>query len=273
MMMMIAVQEETAHNRRVVPRITTRGCYNLYTGEPVDRAVTYRMCPRRYSDVITGGGIDELAIMIHGFRNNDCGARDKAVIAQERLRLLGYGHPVIGFSYDTNTKGAYTKKHYKEALATGYTIAVANGRHLADFLVWAKTKRDDIMVRLLGHSLGSEVIHAAVMHLARMDDTAGIIESVHLFGASLPADIQDRLEVRGAMDHIIRGTIVNYYSPTDEVLSEEAVSDDHTTAMAGDPIGLNGAVRGKWSPRYVQHMVAPENHRFASYAAVLQSFP
>ncbi len=38
------------------------------------------------------------------------------------------------------------------------------------------------------------------------------------------------------------------------------------------PIGYNGAY-GKTISKYSQTMVKPKNHRFASYAAVLNSFP
>jgi len=38
------------------------------------------------------------------------------------------------------------------------------------------------------------------------------------------------------------------------------------------PIGYRGAL-GKTISKYSQTMVKPKNHRFASYAAVLRSFP
>jgi len=38
------------------------------------------------------------------------------------------------------------------------------------------------------------------------------------------------------------------------------------------PLGLYGAT-GKTISKYHQKKVSPENHRFASYAAVLKSFP
>ena len=38
------------------------------------------------------------------------------------------------------------------------------------------------------------------------------------------------------------------------------------------PLGLNGAI-GKPVTKYRQKLVKPKNHRFASYAQVLNSFP
>jgi len=55
--------------------------------------------------------------MIHGLQNNNAGAIAKVLFAKNRLRKLGYVHPVIGFSYDSNTTGAHLIKHAKHALA------------------------------------------------------------------------------------------------------------------------------------------------------------
>ena len=66
---------------------------------------------------------------------------------------------------------------------------------------------------------------------------------------------------------MIRGKIVNYYSPNDEVL----FWGDKANFVSG-PLGLHGAT-GKTISKYHQKLVSPENHRFASYAKVLKSFP
>ena len=62
--------------------------------------------------------------MIHGLRNDN--AREllqRYILAKNSLRKLGYVYPVIGFSYDSNTKGAHLIKHAKHALCVGQTIA------------------------------------------------------------------------------------------------------------------------------------------------------
>jgi hypothetical protein len=46
---------------------------------------------------------------------------------------------------------------------------------------------------------------------------------------------------------------------------------DKVNFVAG-PLGLNGAT-GKTITKYHEKKVTPENHRFASYAKVLKSFP
>ena len=254
-----------------MPRVTTRGCYNLDTGKPLGRHVTYRLYPKKFFETLKEA--PDITIIVHGFRNNDRGAVAKIVIAQDALRRLRYEHPVVGFSYDSNVRGAHIKRLERRTLKVGQQIAKANGRHLAEFVVWLKTEANcRTKIRLLGHSLGSEVIYSAIMHLTSLvpkEETKGIIEGIHLFGASLSAGIQSDQRVRDAIDHTVRHKMVNHYAPTDEVLAEA----DANGYVEGGPLGLYGAAPGETSSRYKQKKIAPENHRFASYAAALHSFP
>lgn len=296
-----------------IPRITTRGCYNLVDGRALRPGVTYRLYPRRYFEH-TVRGSPELVIMVHGLRNDDRGALEKVSIARDMLARLGRGRgvrkgrqlppPAVGFSYDSNTLGAHVRRHQRRALEAGRRIARANGRHLARFVTDFKRDRAnlDTRVRLLGHSLGSEVIFHGMMHLAYgslggpsvasiaaslRPSSRGIVESVHLFGSSLPADVQDGAAARRAIDHTVRDRLVNCYAPSDDVLLE-AESEEFFPGGVG-PLGLRGAVsraaarrgtprRGRkrtpvTASKYRQRLLRPANHRFASYADALQSFP
>ena len=68
--------------------------------------------------------------MIHGLRNDKKAAVNKFAIAKRRLKQLRYKHPVIGFSYDSNTKGAHLRKQELKALRVGELIARKNGKNL-----------------------------------------------------------------------------------------------------------------------------------------------
>jgi hypothetical protein len=155
----------------------------------------------------------------------------------------------------------------KHALAVGQVIAKKNGRNLATFIEEFKSISPKTRIRLMGHSLGSQVILSTVERLSKKNQNAGIIESAHLFGASITSDVPSSKKYGTLLEKIIRGKIVNYFSPTDDVLFWA----DKANFVAG-PLGLNGAV-GKPISKYHQRKVNPENHRFASYAAVLKSFP
>jgi triacylglycerol esterase/lipase EstA (alpha/beta hydrolase family) len=224
----------------------------------------YRLYPKRIFDTLVG--TKEITIMIHGLRNNTSGALTKFVIAKRKLVQLGYKNPVIGYSYDSNTTGAQYILHALHALHVGVIIANKNGRNLAKFVTDFKQKSPETKIRLMGHSLGAHVILSMIKNLAKNTRNKGIIEAVYLFGGSIPSDA---LSVKNAsyVQKIVCAKIRNYYSPYDEVLR---TVDDWN--WADTPIGYKGAY-GKTISKYSQTMVKPKNHRFASYAAVLRSFP
>ena len=248
---------------KIIPRISTRGYYDLTYGKTIKNN-SYFLYPKKEFDKLVGS--KELVIMIHGLRNDNAGAIAKVILAKNRLSRLGYHYPVIGFSYDSNTTGAHLSKHAKRALSTGQIIAQKNGRNLALFIEDFKTANPKTKIRLMGHSLGSQVILSTVENLAKKNHSE-IIESVHLFGASITSDVPSSKKYGPLLNNIIRGKIVNYFSPTDEVLNWA-----NKEKFVRGPLGLHGAT-GKVISKYRQKLVRPKNHRFASYATVLDSFP
>ena len=247
-----------------VPRISTRGYYDLKTGKTLKKNNYYLYPKKDFQKLIDS---KELTIMIHGLRNDNAGAIAKAVLARNRLRKLGYSHPVIGFSYDSNTTGAHLIKHAKHALAVGQSIAKKNGRNLGKFIEDFKESSPKTKIRLMGHSLGSQVILSTIEYLAKKKQNSGILESVYFFGASITEDVPSSKKHGKFLQTVVNKKILNHYAPSDEVLSW---ADDKKYVLG--PLGLNGAI-GKPIPKYHQKLVKPKNHRFASYAAVLNTFP
>ncbi|MBS3922408.1 MAG: DUF726 domain-containing protein [Nitrosarchaeum sp.] len=249
---------------KAIPRISTRGYYDLMSGKTI-KDNPYFLYPKKYFNDLVGS--KELVIMIHGLRNDNAGAIAKITLAKNRLFHLGYRHPVIGFSYDSNTTGAHLLKHARRSLRAGQIIAQKNGRNLAMFIEDFKFTSPKTKIRLMGHSLGSQVILSTIENLAKKSQNNGIVESVHFFGASIKSDVPSSKKYAKLLDRIIRGKIVNYFSPSDEVLNWA-----NKEKFVNGPLGLNGAI-GKTISKYRQKSVKPKNHRFASYAAVLLSFP
>lgn len=249
---------------RPVPRITTRGYYDLSDGTTLKKNPYFFYPPQDLEKIIDS---KELSIMIHGLRNNKAGAVEKTIIAQNKLKRLGYSHPVIGYSYDSNTLGAHLIAFAHHALSIGQIIAKKNGRNLASFIEDFKEISPKTKIRLLGHSLGSQVILSTVERLSKKDENSGIIESAYFFGASITADVPSSEKYGPLLEKVINKKIVNYFSPNDDVLFWA-----NSTNFVSAPLGLHGAV-GKPISKYKQKLVSPENHRFASYAAVLKSFP
>jgi len=247
-----------------VPRISTRGYYDLKTGKTLKKNNYYLYPKKDFQKLIES---KELTIMIHGLRNDNAGAIAKAVLARNRLRKLGYSHPVIGFSYDSNTTGAHLIKHAKHALVVGQSIAKKNGRNLGKFIEDFKESSPKSKIRLMGHSLGSQVILSTIEYLAKKRENSGILESVYFFGASITEDVPSSKKYGKLLQTVVHKKILNHYAPSDEVLRW---ADDKK--YVSGPLGLNGAI-GKPIKKYHQKLVKPKNHRFASYAAVLNNFP
>jgi len=244
-----------------IPRISTRGFYDLNSGRTLKNK-SYDLYPKKFFENL--GKYREFTIMIHGLRNNKSGALAKVKIAQKRLRQLGYKYPVIGFSYDSNVKNAHIKSHEKKAINVGKIIARKNADNLAKFISDCKKQNPNTRIRLMGHSLGSEVI---VYTLGKLKHKKNIIDAAYFFGGSIPANSIHPQKFGKILQNTVVQKITNYYSPHDNVLKYA-----YENNLTEKPIGYLGK-EGKVVPKYAQKKVKPRNHRFASYAAVLRSFP
>ena len=247
-----------------IPRISTRGYYDLSSGITLKNNSYYTYPKNDFKKLINS---QEITIMIHGLRNDNAGAVAKVVLAQKQLRKLGYIHPVIGYSYDSNVKGAHLAAKAQHALRVGQMIAIKNGKNLGKFIEDFKTISSKTKIRLMGHSLGSQVILSTLEYLSKKKLNENIIESIHLFGASITGDVPSSKKYGKILDTITKSKIVNYYAPKDEVLYWA-----NKQKFVKGPLGLNGAI-GKTGKKYHQKLVKPNNHRFASYAQVLNSYP
>ena len=69
-----------------IPRISTRGRFDLLNGKPIAGRSPYTLYPARTFDAVYGSA--EVTIMIHGLRNNPASAVEKFNIAKRRLVKL-----------------------------------------------------------------------------------------------------------------------------------------------------------------------------------------
>jgi len=251
-------------NTNNIPRISTRGYYDLSTGIKLKKN-SYFLFPKKSFEKLNGK--KELVIVIHGLRNDNKGAIQKIVIAKRRLKQLGYVHPVIGFSYDSNTKGAHLKKSALRALLVGQKIAKQNGYNLSQFIIDFKKKNPNTKIRLIGHSLGTDVILSTIKKLATSSKNYNIIESVYFFGSSLENNFAQSNKSGKILQKIIKNKILNYYCPTDEVLKQS-----YQDGTIRQPLGYLGS-SGKTIKKFMQKRIFAKNHRFASYSLMLKSFP
>jgi esterase/lipase superfamily enzyme len=247
-----------------IPRISTRGYYDLTTGVKLKKN-SYYLYPKKSFEKLNGK--KELVIMIHGLRNDKNGAIEKIILAKNRLKKLGYVYPVIGFSYDSNTKGAHLKKSEVRALRVGKKIAKQNGYNLSQFIIDFKEKNPNTKIRLIGHSLGTEVILSTIKKLATSSKNYNILESVYFFGSSIENNFAQSNKSGKILQKIVKNKILNYYCPTDEVLKQS-----HQDRTIINPLGYLGS-SGKTAKKFIQKRIFSKNHRFASYSLMLKSFP
>ena len=246
-----------------IPRVSTRGYYDLSTGVKIKKNFYYLYPKKSFKKL---HGKKELVIMIHGLRNDKKGAIEKVILAKKQLKKIGYTHPVIGFSYDSNTKGAHLKKSEVRALRVGQKIAKQNGGNLSQFIIDYKKKNPATKIRLIGHSLGTEVISSTIKKLTGTKNY-GIIESVYFFGSSLSSNFAQPKKLGRSLEKVVKIKVLNYYCPTDEVLKYS-----HNNGIVKNPLGLMGS-SGNTVKKFKQKRIFPKNHRFASYSAMIKSFP
>ena len=190
-----------------ISRISTRGYYDLLTGKTLKNNSYYLYPKKDFKKLIDS---KELTIMIHGLRNDNAGAIAKVVLAKNRLRKLGYSYPVIGYSYDSNTTGAHLIKYAKRSLSVGQKIAKKNGKNLGKFIEDFKSENPNIKIRLMGHSLGTQVILSTLEYLAKKKKNFGIVEGVYFFGASITEEIPSSKKYGKILQNIVTKKIVNH---------------------------------------------------------------
>lgn len=245
----------------MIPTISTRGFYDLSSGVKLNKKSYNLSLKKQFTHL---ENVNEFCVVIHGLRNDRASAREKFSLVQKRLKQLGYTYPIVGFTYDSNTRGAHLKKYEKHALCIGQKIAVKNGKNLAQFIINFKNHSPTVKIRLLGHSLGSLVISSTLENLSRMN-VCGAVQRAYLFGSSLPADITQSVLYGDMIKNTTKCGILNYYSSNDSVLKYA-----HNTRQISRPLGLFG---GKNENGFVHKKLDVENHRFISYISTLWSFP
>jgi esterase/lipase superfamily enzyme len=250
--------------KQQIPNISTRGYYDLTNGRKI-KNLSYTIYPKTSLQRLYD--TKELVIIIHGLRNDIASAQQKFLVVKKKLKQLGYRYPILGFSYDSNTRGAHLKKSALKALRVGQEIAKQNGDNLSKFIIDFKKTSPKTKIRLLGHSLGTEVIMSTIQKLSHNTENQNIIESVHFFGSSISSDFIRSKNMKNSFKKIVRSTVKNYFSPKDEVLKES-----HEVGWIKNPIGYIGTTNKPFS-KFKQICVDPKNHRFASYAYMLKSFP
>ena len=176
------------------------------------------------------GWPEELVIYVHGFANDEAGAKDAFSTARTALRSNGYQHPVVGFSWDSDTGVG----DFDDAAA----IATLNGAKLAQFVIDQQMEHPEMKVRIIGHSLGTRVILNALRALDTNEKWAQMgakVRSVHVVGAAVD---NEEVDSNNFGPEIGRQTdeFHNLHSTEDDVLE-----NGYPLVQGDNALGENGA--------------------------------
>ncbi len=234
------------------PRATTRGHFDinwLYEEELTDGHTKWD-----YGTVgdIPGYGSanpEEVVISVHGWLVGKDDAPDHFATVEAALRDNGYSHPVIGFSYDSDTR--------IDQWWPATDIAERNGAKLANFIADYRA-RTGARVRIIGHSLGGRVVPETIKSLHDLGYN-DYVESVTLLGG---ASDDESVAVDGEYGPAI-GTVVgqfdNFWKSDDQVLTWA-----YGTAEFDSAVGESGC-EGTPPANYEDHQVDYVPDHFSYY--------
>lgn len=157
-------------------------------------------------------GIDcplELVVYVHGIYNTEEIAKGNFRLAKQSFEQVGYHHPVVGYTWDSNPPWK-TLKSFDDAVY----VARKNGPKLAKFLVEFKCDCPNTKVRLIGHSLGTRVILEALESLDSNEKWSNEnfkIESATVLGAAVDNEEVSTDPEEGYGDHI-ENVVVKFYN-------------------------------------------------------------
>lgn len=198
----------------------------------------------------------ELAVFVHGFNNSPKNAKEIFDQVAEALQKNEYSQPLVGYSWDSLGDARWYQ---------GVDIAWRNGLKLANFLYEYKQRNPAVTVRLIAHSLGSQLVLSALGALER-GDVPGLdrnswtheIDSVSLVGAAVDRRApllrgvmytrmgnyytQSQNTPYGPVIEDVVGRFHNYYSDNDGILASLFRASELMSAL-----GQKGANKAEWT--------------------------
>lgn len=235
--------------------ISTRGTYDLHNGKRLKSKKPFITPMKKYNNLSKS---KEVVIFVHGMRNSTIGAKMGTNALRLRLRKLGYKGDIIGFSYDSNVRGAHLDKNYHKVLKTAKKIAERSGQDLAKIINDIQQKDYRIKIRLVGHSLGCDVVKSAFDHLGFTH-----ITSTHLFGSPIEED-----DLTHIFNFMNTSSVTNYYNPNDDVIKEGVTKGDLER-----PTCLHKVTKLNFPTKIYSKRIYPTNHGMKAQMKALRSFP
>jgi hypothetical protein len=227
-----------------MPVIST-DCYSYYFYYYCSSYATSGIVP----GLEVGQCIDEVSVYVHGWLESRESAIDKFNIVKAALDDNNYRGAVIGFHWTSNAYWYYAKAY-----------ADLSGGRLAEFIRDSKIACEETQLRIIGHSLGAQVILNALDYLRNdsiWNNRGYTISSVHLLGAAVD---DEEISASSSFGNAIQNEVDefhNKFNPQDDMLEGDYRNVEQDTAL-----GENGADRNvSWPSTYEQEDVSDEVSR------------
>jgi len=208
----VALGSAAASDAETFPQVSTRGHFDITWYGSVEltdgnSATNYET--RGSIPGLDGPAPGELFVHAHGWRNDQSDALDSFGDIEAALRQNGYGAPVVGYSWDSDT--SYTE--WWDATE----IAERNGAKLANFLYQYDAQNPNTTLRVCCHSLGARVALRAV-EVLNENGLTDVVESLTLLGGAADNDNVATNDDYGPDIEAATGRTDNFYKTDDSVL-------------------------------------------------------
>lgn len=236
------------------PLVTTRGHFDVSWGSVV-RDGSYDETEYGTNGRVPALDTDtcpsDLTVFVHGFKTKAGEAGETVHEVDDALSTHGYDGTTIGFEWDSD-QGLWNWWETTD-------IAAKNGPKLAAF-TRDYTDVCDGVVRLIGYSLGSQVILSALEKLDEWD-WDGRVETVSLLGAAADTEAVSTGGNYGSVIERRAGRFDNYWNSGDSILNWA-----YGLAEWSDALGSNG-IDGPAPSNYEDHNVDYVSGHFEYYDA------
>lgn len=201
-----------------------------------------------------GDAPDELLVMVHGYGQGESDAETIVETASAGFDAAGFDGPVVGFTWDSD----FPQTEWWDTVE----IASENGLKLAQFCYDYGQRAPDATLRVVGHSLGAEVVLNAIEALDEADATDAV-DTATLLGAAVddeaaslwagPFEDEYGSEIGRAV-----GQFDNYHKTDDETLTNQYEFAEWDAALGSS--GVEGDAPANYADHDVSYVAGHETY-------------
>ncbi len=193
---------------------------------------------------------EEVTIFVHGWLATEVSALGRMSLLQHAMERVGYDHPVVGYTWDTDQSVLEWR--------TAKILGAWNGPKLARFTLDFRRRNPDTKIRWISNSLGAHPVFSALSYLHDREHH-DLLESVTVLGGTVPSNSVAADGRYGDAVRDVTGELHNYWTTTDDTLRYY-----YRLAEGENSVGGTGA-NGRTPDNYTDHRVDHVTDHFSFY--------